>query len=393
MARVLADDISLDYVGQDPYATLITTGIHDETGNNNGRLDPGETVDLTCVLKNIGGIDFTDLSTTLYCQDAYISILDETGYFGALAIDSLLENLGDPYVIAASMDAPDGHTAEFNLAVNDGSYYDTLTFFLTIGQYSYLVWNPDPTPDPGMQTDSILTTLGYPGLYTGSLAEYSDLGMFKAIFVCVGIYANNYIISAASPEADALVDYLNDGGCVYLEGGDVWFYDPMYSGGYDFGPLFGISAVLDGTSDMGPVVGETGTFTEGMNFTYAGENSYMDHLNPTGTGFIVFRDGNNYYNCGIASDAGIRRTVGTSFELGGLVDAGETSTRAALLDSIMHFFGIETGIQEYDGQVEPVSCFLSVSPSITSGSVKITYALMGHSGEKKVHIYDATGRR
>jgi hypothetical protein len=301
--------------------------VYDAGGNNNGHLDPGETVDLTSILKNIGGVDFTDLATTIECpSDPYITITDNSGYFGFLAIDSTKENTGDPYVVTVSSSTPQGHNAQFRLIATDGSFVDTFDFNLVVGTYNYLVWNPDPTPSSGQRIDSILTSIGFTGSYSINL-PITELDMYQAIFVCVGIYSNNYIIGASGSEASALVDYLNNGGHMYLEGGDVWYYDPPYQGGYDFGPLFGIDAVSDGTGDLSPVLGESGTYTEGMNFTYSAENSFIDHIDPTGSGFLIFRDGNNNYNCGVANDAGTYNTVGSSFELGGLVDGSGVSSK------------------------------------------------------------------
>ncbi len=229
-------------------------------------------------------------------------------------------------------------TADFILIATDGSFVDTLEFSLIIGAYDYLIWNPDPTPTPGLKMDSILSSLGFSGDYDTTL-PISDVDLYRAIFVCCGMYGNKHMIGSASAEASALVSYLNNGGRMYLEGGDVWYFDPEY-GGYDFGPLFGINAVSDGGDNLGPVVGESDAFTNGMNFTYGGENVWVDHINPTGTGFLIFHDGDDAYNCGVANKAGMYRTVGTSFELGLLNDGTAPSTRAVLLDSIMDFFGI-----------------------------------------------------
>jgi hypothetical protein len=203
------------------------------------------------------------------------------------------------------------------------------------------------------------------------------------------------VIGSSSGEATQLVNFLNNqGGRMYLEGGDVWYYDPPYQGGYDFCPLFGISATADGSGDMGPVTGQAGTFTNGMTFAYGGENSYMDHISATGSGaFLIFRD-NAPYDCGVANVQTGYRTVGTSFELGLLTDGSGVSTRAALLDSIMKFFGcIVVGVEEQEGLTGLVAEFgLRVYPSIAQREVRIDYSI-GHSAESgALKIYDASGR-
>ncbi len=314
--------------------------------------------------------------------------------FGALAVDSIKENTTDPYTLSASASAPHGHTAEFRLIITEGAFVDTVEFSFVIGSYHYMVWNPDPTPAPGTAMHTALTNLGYTGTYSTSLLTDTDLEMYRAVFICVGIYPYNYVISATSPEATALTAYMAAGGNVYLEGGDVWYYDPLGSG-YNFCPLFGINATADGTSDGGPFLGQNTTFTEEMSFNYAGENSYIDHISPTGTGFLIFRDGDQLYDCGVANDANAGyKTVGLSFELGGLVDASAPSTREALLDSIMHFFGITTGIDEVTN-LEAHNLFLQVTPNPFAKLTNIRYTILDTRywmKEPTLRIYDASGR-
>jgi len=345
-------------------------------------------------MKNVGGIDFANLTTTLESSDPYISITDNSGVFGQLAVDSVKENTSDPYTLYADPSAPQGHSAEFRLIATEGAFADTFDFSFVIGSYHYMVWNVDPTAAPGMAMDSILTELGYTGNYSTNLLTDTDLEMYRALFVCVGIYPSNYVITSTSPEAAALVDYLTAGGNMYLEGGDVWYYDPLGSG-YNFCPLFGINSTIDGTSDLGPVIGENTVFTEEMNFAYIGENSFIDHIDPTGTGFLIFHDGNDLYNCGVANDANAGyKTVGMSFELGGLVDAGGVSTKAALLDSIMHFFGITTGVEEIT-KLDVKTLSLNIAPNPFSKLTEIRFSILdaGYSIQKpKLRIYDTAGR-
>ena len=275
------------------------------------------------------------------------------------------------------------------MIATEGAFVDTFDFPLVIGSYHYMVWNPDPTPISGMHMDSILTSMGYTGYYSTNLNTAGDLSMYEAVFACVGIYSNNYIVTAGGPEATALESYVNAGGNLYLEGGDVWYYDPLGSG-YNFCPLFGIQAVGDGTSDGGPFEGEVGTFTQDMYFQYGGENSYIDHINPTGTGFLIFHDVDNNYNCGVANDAGTYKTVGLSFELGGLIDAGGYSTRQALLDSIMNFFGITTGVDEIT-KLDVQTPHLQFTPNPFTRSTDIRWQIIDNSNPE-LRVFDITGR-
>jgi hypothetical protein len=389
------DSIFTSYPSYLVYAPVLTyQDLVIEGGNGDGILDPGETCDLIATLMNEGGGSATNVTSTLLCSSSYITINDDSGNFGTILPDSTATNDADPYNVTADSTTPMGTNVDFQLEVTADNYIDTFDLSVVVGKKHYYLWNPDPTPAPGQNMHQILGDLGYSGDYsTSSLA--SDLSMYQAVIVCVGIFSNNYEISAGSPQASDLVDFLqNQNGRMYLEGGDVWYYDPMY-GGYDFCPLFGINAVADGSGDLGPVVGETGAFTTGMNFNYSGENNWIDHINPTGSGFLIFHNVSPTYNCGVANDAGSYRTVGTSFELGLLTDASGVSTREVLIDSIMKFFGIvlNPGVEENPGiaglpMVTRMSA-LYPNPLVRHAAIRYQLASAEHVS---VQVYDAAGR-
>ncbi|MDH4210547.1 MAG: C25 family cysteine peptidase [candidate division WOR-3 bacterium] len=387
------DSMFTSYPAVTVYAPVLTYQSATVIDGGNGIVDPGETVDIVVTIENEGGAAASNVTSLLMTTSGFVTINDNVGIFDDVAPGDTSNNSADPYTITADSLTPIGTAADFQVVITSGVYVDTLEFSLVIGKKHYYIWNPDPTPTPGQNMYSILDGLGYTGDIGGSLAP--DLILYQSVFVCVGIYASNFVINSGSAEAAALVNYLQtQGGRMYLEGGDVWYYDPL-GGGYNFCPLFGISAISDGSDDMGPVLGEAGTFTAGMNFNYAGENNWMDHINPTGSGFLVFRDGNNNYNCGVANDAGTYRTVGTSFELGMLVDGAVPSTRAVLLDSIMHFFGITVmpGVEEGMelAGVPLRTALAAVYPNPVLRVMSIRYQLAREAVVELV-MYDAAGR-
>jgi hypothetical protein len=80
-----------------------------------------------------------------------------------------------------------------------------------------------------------------------------------------------------------------------------------------------------------------------MHFMYNGENSFVDRLAPSGSAFTVFSNVTPAYVNGIAYDGGSYRTIGTSFEFGGLVDETSPSTKNELLVQILNFFDLVFG--------------------------------------------------
>jgi hypothetical protein len=140
----------------------------------------------------------------------------------------------------------------------------------------------------------------------------------------------------SSSEGQILADYLNAGGMIYMEGGDTWCFDSQTA----VHTMFNINPISDGSSDMGTVLGQAGSFTEGMSFSYVGENSYMDRISNITPAQLIFSNQSPSYGCAVAYDAGGYKTIGTSFEFGGLSDGTFPSTKKELMAKIIEFFGL-----------------------------------------------------
>jgi hypothetical protein len=344
-------------------------------------------------LDNDGSEDAASVQGHLFESNPYINVPDPDADFGTIPSGGSASNSGDPFSVQAAGNTPTGETVTFYLEVTSGVYCDTVSFNITVGAKHYFIWDPDPDHSSGPAIDAALTACGFVGDYNYSL-PVTTLDEYLAVFVCVGIYSTNYVIEDGSAEATALESFLNAGGRMYLEGGDVWYWDPYWNSGYDFGPMFGINADDDGSDDLATVQGQSGTFTVGMSFSYSGANNYIDHINPTGGGFLIFENSSPSYNCGVARDAGTYRTVGTSFEFTGLNDGSPPSTKEALADSIMHFFGIFVGVEEEEvvGMNVPKVYGISQSyPNPCGGHAQIRYQVPRKS-KVDLRVYDTSGR-
>ncbi|MGB3340550.1 MAG: C25 family cysteine peptidase [bacterium] len=372
-----------------PHLTYQDYTVVDTATNNNGVLDPGETTDLFITIKNQGNCTAESVTAWISCSSPYLTINDGVGSFGSIEPDSIANNAADPFNLTASGTTPIGTEAYIVGEVYAGSFFDTLNFTIQIGKKHYYIWNPDPTPAPGANMHTILTNIGYIGEYGTSLV--SDLKHYIALFVCCGIYPNNYIIDSTSAEAGLIVDYLeNKRGCVYLEGAGVWYSDPQ-SSGYDFGPLFGTNA-YDHIPLTGTLLGIPGRFTQGMMFTIGGENG-SDLIAPTETGFLIFKNISDD-SIAVANHAGIYKTVGTSFELGSLNDSTMPSTKYALLDSIMRFFIYGYGIEENTIATSIRTELARPYPNPFYKVIEIKYQIADAANTKNIClcIYDAIGR-
>jgi PKD repeat protein/uncharacterized protein (DUF2141 family) len=208
---------------------------------------------------------------------------------------------------------------------------------------------------------------------------------YTAIFVCLGIYADNMVLT--EEQGQLLANYLDSGGNLYMEGGDTWYFDDPTA----VHSMFGLSGTSDGSGDLGTINGVSGTFTEGMSYNYSGENNYIDHLEAT-EGEVILNNISPAYGTAVAYDAGTYKTIGASHEFGGLSDGNYPSTKENLLLSYLEFFGISVptkGGRSSESYLynayrndtllnpEPIDTtwFLdeSVSPGLQSYTVKAVY--------------------
>jgi choice-of-anchor B domain-containing protein len=158
----------------------------------------------------------------------------------------------------------------------------------------YLVWvGPTVESRSAESADSLFAAIAANGgsvFLTNNLFEFgNDLSIYKAVFVVLGVYSDNHILGDSDPEPVALEAYLQNGGKIYLEGGDCFNYDPE-NGGYNIRPWFGLNDGPDGTGDVAAVTGLNGLST--FNFSYDGPNNWMDELQPA-TSVPIWKNSNN----------------------------------------------------------------------------------------------------
>jgi hypothetical protein len=125
---------------------LAVTGmiIIDTLGNNNGRFDPGETVELKLTLRNFGTLPALHTTGILSGNDPYVEISDSIVLFGDVLPGDTIINDSDLFVVSSSSQTPQEHVANFTLHFNDTlGYVDSTQFSITIGE----MVATDPIPD------------------------------------------------------------------------------------------------------------------------------------------------------------------------------------------------------------------------------------------------------
>ena len=158
---------------------LGTIQISDPTGNNNGRIDPGETVDITVTLKNSGMYDATDVTGEYTTSDPYITINTANLNFGTIAPG---ESASATFNITADATTPVGHVVEGALSTDCNSNGNSFTYDFDInlivglivedfetGNFDQFDWETTGDADWFVTSDN-----SYEGTYSARSGDIND---------------------------------------------------------------------------------------------------------------------------------------------------------------------------------------------------------------------------
>jgi hypothetical protein len=270
--------------------------IDDIEGDGNGEPDPGETCDMTVVLKNEGSQEAIQISAELVCDDSYVTITASSSDYPDIPPDGSESSLVF-YQFSIDSVCPLGYIAEFVLEISGaGPYSASDTFPVMIGRKPILLVDDDAGASYDTFFVSALNSLGI--LYdvwrydSSGLPSDSVLGSYRAVVWTTGDdvgYIGNP--STLTPEDQAnLQAYLDEGGKLILSSQDL-LYDNEPN---DF--ITNYLHVAGHTDDAGvrSVEGVSGdTITDGMAITlsYPFDN-LSDYIVPgSGAAGIFYRVG------------------------------------------------------------------------------------------------------
>ncbi len=314
--------------GHSPKLVFSGFVIDDSNGNNNGKPDPGETFDIIVDVANEGSSDAYNGLANLTSSNQYVSINSDPQAMGDIMGG---ETNQATFSVTADGDTPEGTSAFFELMIiADNDISGEGEFFTIIGKKPVLILNLSNS----ISEDSMAAC--FTELQTGydvATSWTDEINTYTSVFILLGMYPNNHILT--EDEGEMLKQYLDDGGRVYMEGGDTWYFDSPTV----VHPMFHINGIADGSGDLSVILGEDESMMSGYMFEYSGNNSYVDILEPKDGGTLIFSNSSPEYGTGISYENVTYKTIGTSFEFGGMVD-GTGSTKDGVMAEILYFFGV-----------------------------------------------------
>ena len=177
------------------YSSHITS---DATGGNgDGVVNPGEQIDITATLVNVGSGDATDVNADISTSDSYISILDNTASFGDILCCGAAKQALDDFRISISSSCTTPYTATLDLTITDDqsnswSSSFTITIYTSSQISGYVITFTGGNPVEG-------ATVEFTGPMSGSVqTNASGYYMFGGIDGTYSIIArsDDYLPSA-----------------------------------------------------------------------------------------------------------------------------------------------------------------------------------------------------
>ena len=328
------------------------------SGDGDGQPEADEDLQLQVLLRNIGSDRVAAAAIHLSSASSYVSIINADASTGAVAEGEILTAEFD---LHASPVTPRGEAFTFEYSISAANVPEySGSGMVRIGQIPVFLYELDEQPD---QMDAVASALDALGLeYERSTQLPPNLTPYRSVWVFCGTFPNQTVLS--DNDGEQLAEYLLSGGNCYLEGGDTWAFDPPT----DLHPLFHITGMQDGSSNAGPFIGEYGSAYQEYAFAYVGENMFVDQLAPGPGGMVMLRNdhsGAEYPVC-IAYAGDDYRTIGSSVELGSVVDVAFPSTRVHLISDICAWFGIISRADIFPPVIahEPVAEFNRLSVPI-----------------------------
>ncbi len=350
----------------------------------NANLDAGETVDILISFKNHGLAELSDLTIDLSTDNEFIEINDPV----SRNIDELIggESRMISFSVTTDNHTPMGEKVIFNLSFSDASGYSKIIpFDLLVGKIPVLIVDMDMTDVSPPVLSNLLDSLKIKHDVFDSIPK--NLSDYKSIFAC-----QCKALMPLPDDVDAILrNYLLQGGNLYLEWGRTWSTSypltdlhEMFNINVNYFPSF---VIFDS------VYGQNGTFTEAMNFGFSGTYYFNKmYFVPESPAQLIFENITDTTGCGVYYDAGNYKTIGVSFEFGGLDDGEFPTTKMELLKRYLNAFNIiydPIGIRENE---EIAVQELTNYPNPFSKETCISFSLKERC-EVELFVFDINGRK
>ena len=358
--------------------------VDDSDGNNNGSVDPGETIFLIVTLVNKGA-PVQGVSAVLVTEDPYVILVNGHADYGDLDYFSEVTNGATPFIFTVDPEAA-SRVVLFTLDITgQGGYENSDEFYVIVGESSVLLIDDD--------TGELYETYFIPNLGKvvpfdtwETLTQGTPAGTLSHYMAVVWLTGDDAGTTLTGEEQSAIGDYLDDGGNLLLTGQNIGFdlYEQGSAADREFFETYLHAAYVSNTSTEFTLSGIQGDpISDDMGYltlfdTGAGNQESPDIISPRAEANTVFQ----YFPSG--NVAGIRysgeyKLVYFAFGFEGLGDFGpfHDQKRSELMRNIMDWFRFvpSKGDVNEDGIINVLDIVRVVNIILAAGDLPTDYEL------------------
>jgi hypothetical protein len=377
-----------------PVLEVIETDFTDPTGNNDGRPDPGETVNLLFTMENSSFLtDGVNVQVDLTCDDPSITITQGSITFPVIGFGSTVNNNSNPFTFTVDALAP-VHEATFVLTATESTLLTSPVFEIVqmIGRPDYLIVDDDGGSNYQQFYSTDLDCLDtiHDVWNANALGDISqEEMMLYHTMIWHTSAADNPLTQG---EQDLIAYYLSHGGQLVLAGEDI---DEQLRGTPFYADvLHCVSQEVNGIPQLTGVEGDP--ISDGTTLTLVGSGGAGNNQSPAG---ILPGSGASQiytYNTTPARGAALRwdglggQLVYFAFNFEAASGLNSTD-RYEIMANIIEWFD-QVGIETVYSPTLPDEYALDQNyPNPFNPSTEIAFALP-QAGPVRLAIYDLAGR-
>ncbi|MFH1861758.1 MAG: Omp28-related outer membrane protein [bacterium] len=387
-------EIPIDF----PNILLSNYDVDDIGGNNDGRVDPGETGQMVVTLQNqLYFNDAENVVATLSTTDPQITITMPTISYPALGSGASITNTSNPF----QFDVDPGlepHEVSFNLHVtaDPGSFEADFPMTFMVGRPDFLLVNDDLSGGFQSWYEESLDSLGLVYDRWNQVQQgMVPLPEMNAYPIVIWYTGNDNQSVLSTYEQENITDYLNSGGRLLfssqnagdLLGSSAFYQDVLHS---EHLVSSTNEYLLNGVSED-PISDGSTVFLVGS--TGAGNANSSSSLNPISpaVGIYTYQTAGTYGALRYADET--YRLVYFAFAVEAISGGMQTTTRRQVLENCIAWLQSITAVEPSSEQVSLPERLeiVNVTPNPFNPAAILEFTVP-QPGLVKVDIYDLQGR-
>lgn len=320
-----------------PIVKYLSHTIQDPAGNNNGMLDPGESVTMPLTLKN-WGLPVSGVSATITTADPYVTITGDYSDFSDMILDQTATCVS-PYAFSAAAGTPSAHVATFTLNITGSGYDTTASFDIQIGLEPILLVDDDNGYTYETYYQDALTAAGYGYYYwnvnTKGAPALSELTKRDAVIWFTSLERD---LTLTGLDERNLTAYLNQGGALFLSSQD-YLMERFEDFAQDMLHVTAFTEWTASSTETG-VAGDpiSDGMSLGMSYAYPLMN-YSDDITPDERSAAVFMNDTGYPGALRFPAVGTApyKVVFFAYPFEAIADGTAPDDRATVIDRVMEW--------------------------------------------------------